>query len=187
MATDVQVCNLALTKVGAARISSLDDGGSKESRDCNAIYDLLRDEVLAAFPWTFAAARASLARFSDEPGFGYAYAYQLPDDCLRPLHLSSRKMPYKVEGETLLTDDSVAELHYIKRVTNPAKFTSPFVATLAARLAVDLAISVVQKAGLRDQLLREYEGKVFPSMTALDASSDNEGIEYAESYLDARE
>ena len=49
MTSVVGICNLALTKLGAARITSLTDD-TKQARALNAIYEATRDAELAAQP-----------------------------------------------------------------------------------------------------------------------------------------
>ena len=59
MTSQVAICNQALVKVGASRITALTDD-TKQARALNAIYDVKRDAELAANPWTFATKRESI-------------------------------------------------------------------------------------------------------------------------------
>jgi hypothetical protein len=56
---DYDIANLALTRLGATPITSLDDG-SRNATVINGIYSMLRDEVLRAHPWKFATRRVTL-------------------------------------------------------------------------------------------------------------------------------
>jgi hypothetical protein len=73
MASETSICNSALTRIGAARITSLTDD-SKQARACTASYALMRDEVLRSHPWNSAISRASVASLADAPAFGSANA-----------------------------------------------------------------------------------------------------------------
>ena len=59
MSSKVEIGNLALTKLGAARITSFADD-SKQARALSAIFDPMRDAELTLHPWSFAILRASL-------------------------------------------------------------------------------------------------------------------------------
>ena len=49
MATSsVQICNMALTELGSQRIVNIETDNTTTSNRCLAIYDTLRDEMLAA-------------------------------------------------------------------------------------------------------------------------------------------
>jgi hypothetical protein len=63
MATsDVQVCNLALSRIGASTITSLTADSTKEDRLCNQFYSQFRDELLKSFVWNFALKTTPLNR-----------------------------------------------------------------------------------------------------------------------------
>lgn len=66
MATQVDICNLALRRLGAKAITAIDDG-SKEADNCSAFWDYIIDEVLDDYPWNFAKKARSLNHL---PGFG---------------------------------------------------------------------------------------------------------------------
>lgn len=64
MATDVEIVNLALVRLGATRITSLSDG-SRNANEANAIYNMIRNEVLRGHTWKFAMRRATLKEYID--------------------------------------------------------------------------------------------------------------------------
>ena len=88
MQTDVDMCNIALGRIGVDRtIASLSEA-SKEARNCRRVYPLCRDEVLERMPWSFAARVAPLAQLLEAtllPSWGYQYA--LPPDAVRILEV----------------------------------------------------------------------------------------------------
>ena len=57
---DYDIVNLALVRLGASRITALTDG-SRNANEANAIYSLIRDEVLRSHPWSFATTGINLA------------------------------------------------------------------------------------------------------------------------------
>lgn len=104
MASDVQIVNKALVKIGASTITSLTEN-SKAARSANAIYELTRDAALRDHPWNFAHKRVILASDSEEPAFGWTYAYTMPADFLRVIQwgeMPEDEIPYRMEGGKLL-------------------------------------------------------------------------------------
>ena len=151
MATsDTQICNLALGQIGVGRIADI-KGVSQVERDCAAIYDDARDEVLGDFDWAFARAQRTLTRLADPPEFDYAYAYQLPEDCIcvRNIKKVAWITPrYEIVGDKLYCNLEECKVVYTKRITDPVKFPAKFVAALANRLSAVLANSVKKDAAM---------------------------------------
>lgn len=143
MPSAVDICNLALQRLGAKTITSLSDD-STAARECNRVYEHARDSELRAHPWSFARARASLAADSTDPAFGYAKQYTLPADFLRLLPTRDQQ-DLQIEGGKILTDDGAPlKIVYIKRETDTNKFDQLFVDLLVARIARDLAEKITQ-------------------------------------------
>jgi len=167
----VDICNSALYKIGASRISSLTEQ-NKPARICNDIYSKIRDEVLRAHPWNFAIKRIQLAQESTTPTFGFDYQYALPSDCLRPLGISPdsdmgtvRTIEHRIEGSKLLTNETVVFLRYIFRETNTTNYDPNFVEALAFRLAQELAYPIVQSGDLTDRMEKKYRDWIADART----------------------
>ncbi len=83
MASSTGIVNVALRRLGVARLTSLDTDTTKNAVAARDLYDYLRRDLLKSHTWNFALTRAKLARLSATPVFDYQYAYALPDDFLR--------------------------------------------------------------------------------------------------------
>lgn len=142
----VSICNRALDTLGADPITSLEDT-SKAARLCARNFTISRDAVLRAYPWNCAMARASLAALTDTPTFGFAYYYQVPDDFLRLWRLQDEDeglVKWRLEGRRIATDQAAPLLIvYAQVVEDPAQFDALLVDALAARMAADIAYSLV--------------------------------------------
>jgi len=151
--TEVRICNIALIKIGADRITSLSQN-KKEAKVCNHIYESSRDSLLRSHPWNFATARVALTQIGTSPISFFAYQYQLPTSpkCLRVLEITESVANWTVEGDYLLTDDSAVEIRYIQRVTDTSKFDSLFVAALTFSLASQLAIAITTDQRLANDM-----------------------------------
>lgn len=173
MASEVTAVNAALTLLGDSRIISLDDE-QKPAREAKAIFEIVRDAVLAAHNWRFAKARAQLAQMVTPPKFQYSYKYQLPSDCLRVVMVGDfymgmdltdyRSAPVEemvIEGREILTNlGAPLNLKYIRKVTDVAQWDPCFLKTFAAQLAMDLCEPLTQSQTKFDKAERTYRKEV---------------------------
>lgn len=154
MASVVQICNTALSRIGQSQfIDSLTEQ-SKAAELCSLHYDQCREEVLQDAPWPFAEARVYLADIGSPP-VNWLYRYRYPTDCLQAQYISlpGMRMPptelrpkYKVinasGGRAIVTDTPEAELVYTTNVEDTTYFSPLFVTALSWRLAAELAMGL---------------------------------------------
>lgn len=141
----VSVCNSALIKIGAARISSITQD-TKSAIALNAIFAQIRDEVMAAHPWNFAIKRATLAPTSTEPEYEFDYEYDKPSDMLRILNTYPDDIDYQEENNKILTSESELLLRYIYRQDDPSTWSPGFAEALAWRLAREVCYNLTGNA-----------------------------------------
>lgn len=161
MATsEVAVCNLALQKLGAARISSLSDD-STSARECNACYEHIRDTELRRHNWNFARSRETLAPSAVEPEFDYDYAFPVPTDflCLRPPAVN--ELDWQIEnheGQTciLTNDGDTLEIVYTMKVTDTTKFDDCFTEMVACRMADHMCEKLTQSSVKGEKAMKDY-------------------------------
>lgn len=149
MSSAVDICNLALLRIGAAAIASLDES-SNEAGFCNRLWVPMRQAVLRDHTWNFSLKTASLAQLSETPA-DFTYAYQLPSDCLRVVDIIGSESDYEIRARKLYTDDETITLKYVADISNTETFDSLFADALSYRLAAELCLPVtgqVQKASL---------------------------------------
>ena len=86
MATDVDICNLALAHLGdEATVASIDPPeGSAQSEHCARFYSMARDTLLESHTWGFATRRAALAQLASSSA-QWDYTYQAPGQALHIL------------------------------------------------------------------------------------------------------
>lgn len=161
MASDVEICNRALQKLGAKRIVSLDDD-SPNARACQAAYEPVKRAELRAHPWNFAVQRAELAADATAPAWGRANSFQLPSDCLRILpdypEDNRNSHDWQIEGRKILTDDTdPIYLRYIYDVTDPNEMDPLFREAVSAKLAIELCEELSQSNTKKDTLRDDYK------------------------------
>jgi len=110
-ASKVLVANIALTYLGAARITDFTD--KKESAIlANTFFNQARDEVLRLHDWNSAIKRYSVAEDATAPAFEFNHQYKIPSDCLRVIRLEFVRAVYRIEGRKILTDET-APLNFL--------------------------------------------------------------------------
>lgn len=175
MASNVQICNLALLKIGDITITSLTDD-TKSARVCNQIFEPIRDAVLREHHWNFAIKREELGLMTSSPAFEYSNQFQLPSDCLKVIEVEDH-YEHKIEGGKLLTNESSIFLKYIARIEDPNLYDSLFIEALSARLAAELAIAIADNNTLHQNMVVLYDEKISMARS-LDAKEGTpEGLE----------
>lgn len=179
MASNVEIANRALTKIGANRVLSLTDN-TKEGREVNSMFDIVRDAELRAHNWRFSIKRAEIAALAAAPTFGYAYQYRPPADCLKIIlagefypgadlsdYVGADNSEYAYEGGLILTDlPAPLKLRYVAKIEDPTKFDALFVESFACRLAMELAEPITQSSTKRELAMREYQLSVSAAVGA---------------------
>jgi hypothetical protein len=152
MATEVEIANRALTKLGANRITALNEN-TKEGRTVNSLYEIVLDAELRANNWKFSIVRASVSADVTAPVYGFQRAFSLPSACLRVLsvgeydppvdlsdYVGADNSPYVIEGRKILTDyASPIKIRYIGRQDTPDNFDAAFIEAFACKLAMEMA------------------------------------------------
>jgi hypothetical protein len=184
--SQIGIVNLALLNIGVGSISALNEG-TPQSIAANAAWEYVLNEVLEAKDWNFAKTRASLAVSDVTPVNNWSYAYPLPSDFLRLVSdykntskddpaIYPMEMPYIIETlatgtspnityiTCLFTDyDNTSEdliITYIRKVTDPSKYTAHFITALAFRLAAQLAVSLTESRTKFSDMMQSYRAAI---------------------------
>jgi hypothetical protein len=189
MTSEVQICNLALVRLGERQITALDEG-TKAANLCSLYFEPLRDEVLAAHPWGFAGKRRNLALLSTDGVGRWMYAYQSPSDCLKARFIESdlggRDTPFRVEGATVLANVNPCVLVYTFRAGNVNVFSPDFVKAFWTRIAAELAIPLSGSKTLNQQMWALHLAAMSEAESG-DATADrDEAIPQTDPWLAAR-
>lgn len=172
MASQTDIANRALVKIGETRIINITDN-NKAARTLNSMFDVVRDAELRARKWSFSIKRQNLAADVAVPLFGYGAQYQIPSDCLRVLsvaafdlgpnldeYIDAGNQPYVLEGRKILfgRNPTTEELplRYISRITDTTQWDSGFVEAFACRLAAECAETLTQSSDKRRLAWQEY-------------------------------
>jgi hypothetical protein len=167
-ASETDVVNLALAKLGHPQIADLDDP-SAESVTAAALWATCRDACLRSHPWNFAIRRAEIPAEAVAPTWGFERRYLLPADpwCLRALELQDEgrgrvlDAEWAVEGREILTNlGSPIFLRYVARIVTVELWDPLFIEAVSDRLASDLAEPIIKSTEAQERFLRRYEKRV---------------------------
>jgi len=185
--SETSIANAALTLLGERRIASLSDT-SKIAVLLNDRYAEVRDDLLRSHPWNFATKRASLAKDTTAPVWGFDNAFTLPADCLRVLELDNRsKYPYRIEGRKIVTDlGAPLDIEYTARITDPVQMDVMFRQALSAALAADVCEAITGDDEKVETLTRLASRKAAASRVPDGQEPSPRQLEASE-WLDARE
>lgn len=172
MASEIEVCNLALSNIRAGSINSFNEN-SLQAQLCKLKYPILRDRCLREIPWQFSRKLRALSPVVTEI-FNWSYAYSYPVDCLK-IHrlvgeyeevpsgtndhvsrlLDSRvqsstdlrkQIPYEVfnfdNTKVIGANQPNLRIDFASKVTDPNLFSDDFILALSHLLASELAIPV---------------------------------------------
>lgn len=174
----LQIWNMALAELPEQRIDSLDD--------VNLASDFLNDQyqpaiefLLEDHDYDFATIRAALAVVANDRPNEWQYAYRLPRDLARPLHLlpysgtdvgavpvyswigRSRGLetatPFRIADGKLYCNIVGAVLEYATNTVAENQFTAKFARALALELAARVVMPIKKDAKRQGELIRMAE------------------------------
>jgi hypothetical protein len=172
MASKVDICNRALSYLGAQLITSFDEK-TKSAEFCRLFYTDVLESMLRSHPWNFATTRVTLNQVPYETSTGEV-AYQLPANCLRPLcNAINEKIRYDIEGRLLLTYENTFVLKYVYLEEDVNQYDTMFRKEFAQELAIELAPSITNSTSKKQELKADFaEQRAFTQH--VDSQDDNE-------------
>jgi hypothetical protein len=176
MASEVEICNRGLQKLGAKRITSLTDG-SVNARACLTAYAILRDAELRKHRWSFAIQRFQLAASPTAPLFGRQAEYPLPAGFLKLLDpdpdwnytgtFSGNATDWNgagnaddliIEGRSILTNMTAPlNVRLVMQIIDPNLMDPLFRESIAAKLAEELCEELTQSNQKKESARTDYK------------------------------
>lgn len=158
MASKTAIANRALSKLGETRVSNVDTDNTKPAKVIRFMYDIVRDAMLAAYPWNFAIKRVQIAADASAPAWGYTKQYTLPVDFLALLEIRGNP-EYSIEGGKIQTNEGAPiYIRYIAQITDTGLFDALFVEAFATRMAYEGCEEITQSNTKKDLLARDLQG-----------------------------
>lgn len=209
MANDVEICNLALSRIGCeSKIQNLQADISREATACRVHYEINRNAVLEAHPWGFAKRRETLSLLAEQVE-GWNYAYNYPNNCLLAREIfnaqaftrtvfigcdeqrRASEIPFEIlsnanlNGTIIGTDEADAILVFTAKITNPTLFSSLFADALASLMASDLSVALWGDTSKQNTFYQVYRARLGDAQR-LDANQQYKAPNDDSSYVDSR-
>lgn len=168
MASELEICNMALAILGQTDISSLKED-TQSARLCNQYYDSVRKQLLRAHDWGFSKTRDKLIKLGQEEIFGgFEYYYAKPTKALfitavfekgEAIKKRRFKMFYKpsLNQEVISTNAENAYVEYVRDVEDTTLYDSLFVEAFSAALATKIAMSLTGSTDLYQMAYQTYK------------------------------
>ena len=184
----LDICSRSLILIGAAPISSFDDG-STEALVCVNLYEDLVRTSLTNTRWRFATNQQVLNRLTNEPTGRYDQAYQLPTDSImvHALTVNDNNIDYQLYGDKAFANTSTADVvvaDYTFRVSE-IHFPSYFTIAVTFSLAVVLATSIARDASLAQLMTVRADGAMAKARS-LDSQQQTTRVLETTRFLTAR-
>ena len=165
----LDICNLALAKLGESPLAGIDPNGTPAARMCYMHYHPVRREILCANRWSFATRMTEL--LAAEENTEHMKAHTLPDDCLRVLEVNSPR--WTLRGRSIYCPARRIRLLYIADEEDTTLFEPLFIEAFATRLACKLCIPLTSSTTAREALTQEYHRIALPRAAHFNAVQSN--------------
>ncbi len=159
MFTKIDLCSMALLKLGEKPIQSLNED-SAAAQLARTLFDSVVDTLLSMFPWRFATQSIELNRNSDGD-------FIIPSNVLRVL-----KCDGKITGNKIITSADTLEITAIVQ-TQPENFPGYFAALIATKLALEFCIPLIGDTNVFKMISALYESE-YQSAKFIDSTMSNQ-------------
>ena len=125
------------------------------------------------------------------PGANFAYAYDLPSDCIKVLKVldanfaEDTQYTWRKERNFIYTDVVNAGVEYIKQITDPTLYEPDLVEVIVSRLAWFVGMRIHSDKTLRDRTYQEMQAAVARAKMTNSAGRQDQG-EPEELWADVR-
>lgn len=165
--SQVQIVNLALTKLGQNRVIAINDD-VETARVMNSLWDMTRDTVFAAHPWKFAIKRVELPALASAPAFGFTLQYAIPEESLRLVQVGDDWTFYQQQVESFALEDgkiltdlgAPLRVRYVKRIENTGLWPVLFARVMSMQLAMDACERLTNSTSKLDAISADYLASV---------------------------
>lgn len=159
MVTKIDLCSMALLKLGEKPLQSLSED-SASAQLARTLFNPTMDMLLSGFPWRFATQNITLHRNTDED-------FIIPSNVLRVI-----KNEGQITGNKIITASDSLNIIAIVHV-EPELFPSYFATLAATKLAVEFCIPLIGDANVFRMMTALYESE-YQAAKFIDSTTSNQ-------------
>lgn len=159
MFTKIDLCSMALLKLGETPIQSLHEESVK-AQLARTLFDTTVDTLLSMFPWRFATQSIILNKNSDGD-------FVIPVSVLRII-----KCDGKIIDNKIINSSETTEIIAIIR-KEPEAFPGYFASLVATKLAVEFCIPLIGDTNIFNMMMALYESE-YQSAKFIDSTTSNQ-------------
>lgn len=188
--TKTAIINKALTLVGAAPITNIDDD-TTNARAINRVYEISLRSILSECKWNFATRRALLTTSADSLAWyhtadGEQYIYVKPNDVIRIFATNDDDATWREEGDYILSDTNGLGIKYVYYCDDPTKYPASFVEALVDKLASDVCYIILNSASKAESMMSKYQQVSLPNARAENAQTGTQQTQKDDAWDRAR-
>ena len=159
MFTKIDLCSMALLKIGEKPIQSLRED-SVSAQLARTLFDPVVDTLLSGFPWGFATQTLTLNKNLDGD-------FIIPANVLRII-----KTTGQINGNKIILDADTTDIIAIVRI-EPESFPNYFATLVAAKLAIEFCIPLTGDTNMFKMMTALYESE-YQSAKFIDSNTSNQ-------------
>lgn len=155
MATDVEICSVALMRLGDAPIASLADG-TKRATICANLYGPAKRDLLRRHTWNCCITRVLLAPLAGAPAYGWSHWFAKPGDWIRTLDVGiDGNDEFVFEGGRILYNGTSLPFRYVAEKSE-GNWDSNLTDVMIARMEQDLTYPITKSTSLMETKAQMY-------------------------------
>lgn len=162
MLTKIDLCSMALLKIGESPIQSLTDD-SAPAKLARTLFDTVMDSLISAHPWRFATQVLDLTKNTDGD-------FLIPTNVLRVLKTSGR-----INGNRVVCDGDTTTITAVVKMS-PESYPGYFVSLAATRLAMEFCIPLMGDQTVFRMLAALYETELQTAKFIDSTTATSDGI-----------
>ncbi len=163
MLTKIDLCSMALLKLGEQPIQSLMDD-TATAQLARTLFDPITDSLLAMHPWRFACKKYDLVK-NDNGDF------LIPAECIRVIRCNG-----EIIGNRIIASSDAISILGISRVA-PESYPSYFASLVATKLAMEFCIPLSGEQSVFRMLAALYESELQSAKFIDSTTSVNDKIQ----------
>lgn len=193
----VDICNLALDKVGQAPITSIDPPRTPTETLMARHFDQVRQELLREHPFNFSERTTTFKRTGDAPGSRYADKYLIPKGICRinvlgpdtENRITNFHIQDDPDGNTVIlcNNDGAETVEATCQfdITDVSKFDAGFRKCFVLALAQAVCYQITKSNSTWNRLDRELKESL-PTMISVDAAEQPPEVIERNSFIESR-